>query len=77
MDYIFNKLADTALQFNRQLESELKIQKEHLEDRNRKLESEIKEVKEQLTKQLNQKSELSSNLEQKLAGLEKEKQQLG
>lgn len=40
LNYIFNKSTDMALQFNKNLESELKIQKEHLEDRNRKLETE-------------------------------------
>jgi hypothetical protein len=73
LDFILNKLADAALQFNKQLESELRIQKEHLEDRSRRLEQEIKENKQQLTRQLTNKSEECASLELKSKALEKER----
>lgn len=51
----------------------MKINREHLEERNKKLENEIKEMKNSLSRQLNQKNEDYQKLEISMNGLEKEK----
>jgi len=73
LNFLLNKLGDASLQFNRQLENEIKINREHLEERNKKLEAELREFRQNFQQQLSSKQSQLTDFELKLDAVEKER----